>query len=125
MELKFYRCNHCGNIITFATSSGVPVVCCGEKMQELVPNTTDGAHEKHVPVVKASDSGKVVVDVGSAAHPMVPEHFIEWVCLATKQGSQIKHLQPGQAPQVCFTICEGDAVEAVYTYCNLHGLWKA
>lgn len=125
MELKFYRCNHCGNTITFAKSSGVPVVCCGEKMQELTANTTDAAVEKHVPVVKETDCCKVVVDIGSTAHPMAEDHFIEWVALQTKQGSQLKHLQPGQEPRVCFQICEGDAVEAVYAYCNLHGLWKA
>ena len=67
---------------------------------------------------------KVMVTVGSVEHPMLPEHYIEWVSLQTKQGNQRKALKPGDAPKVCFAICEGDEVEAVYAYCNLHGLWK-
>ena len=124
MELKFYICKHCGNIITKVKDSGVPVVCCGEPMTELIPGEVEASGEKHVPVVEV-EGNKVTVSVGSVAHPMIPEHFIEWVCLQTKQGIQHKELQPGQEPKVCFTMCEGDEVEAVYAYCNLHGLWKA
>lgn len=87
--MKFYICNHCGNIIAYVKSSGVPVVCCGEKMQELVPNTTDAAVEKHVPVIQI-DGSKVTVTVGSAEHPMIPEHYIQWIALATRQGNQRK-----------------------------------
>ena len=124
MELKFYICKHCGNIIAKVKDSGVPVVCCGEPMQQLVAGSVDAAHEKHVPVWTA-ENGKVVVSVGSAAHPMTAEHYIEWVALQTKQGNQRKALHPGEEPRVCFSVCEGDEVEAVYAYCNLHGLWKA
>lgn len=77
--MKFYICNHCGNIIAYVKSSGVPVVCCGEKMQELVPNTTDAAVEKHVPVIQI-DGAKVTVTVGSAEHPMIPEHYVSRIC---------------------------------------------
>lgn len=122
--MKFFKCEHCGNIITYAKNSGVPVVCCGEKMQELVPNVVDAAKEKHVPVV-AVEGNKVVVSVGSVEHPMIEAHYIEWISLLTKQGKQMKHLDPGEKPQVCFTLCKDDAVEEVYAYCNLHGLWKA
>ena len=122
--MKFYICNHCGNIIAYVKSSGVPVVCCGEKMQELVPNTTDAAVEKHVPVIQI-DGSKVTVTVGSAEHPMIPEHYIQWIALATRQGNQRKELQPGQKPQAEFMLGEGDEAEAAYAYCNLHGLWKA
>jgi superoxide reductase len=128
MEMKFFICRHCGNIIAYATNKGVPVICCGEKMQELVPNTTDAAHEKHVPVVIVDgngNGGKVYVKIGSVAHPMTEKHYIEWVGLQTREGNQRKALLPGQAPEVCFMICPGDEVEAVYAYCNLHGLWKA
>ena len=124
MEQKFYICGHCGNIITKVKDAGVPVMCCGQKMTELVPGSTDAAQEKHVPVYVV-EGNTVKVTVGSVEHPMQPEHYIEWVTLQTKQGSQRKALQPGQKPEVCFTICEGDAVEAVYAYCNLHSLWKA
>jgi len=124
MEQKFYICEHCGNIIAKVKDSGVPVVCCGQKMKELIPGTTDASLEKHVPVYEVAD-GKVVVTVGAVDHPMQPEHYIEWVSLQTKQGNQRKALQPGDAPKVCFSICEGDEVEAVYAYCNLHSLWRA
>ena len=128
MELKLYRCAHCGNIIFKVVDKGVPVMCCGQKMEELVPNTTDGALEKHVPVVEKTPHGSgssVTVKVGSVEHPMLPEHYIEWIALETQQGSQIKHLKPGEKPQAVFALAEGDQAEAAYAYCNLHGLWKA
>ena len=122
--MKFYVCEHCGNIVTFVKASGVPVVCCGQKMTELVPGTTDAAAEKHVPVVRAGE-GAVMVTVGAVEHPMFPEHFIEWIVLETKQGCQMKRLKAGDKPQAVFALAGGDAVEAAYAYCNLHGLWKA
>lgn len=122
--MKFYRCEHCGNIITFVHSAGVPVMCCGQKMTELVPGTTDGAAEKHVPVVEVQGS-TVQVKVGSVEHPMLPEHFIQFIAIETKHGSQIKYLQPGEKPQASFVLADGDQLVAAYEYCNLHGLWKA
>ena len=98
-------------------------MCCGEPMKEIVPGTTDAAVEKHVPVVTV-EGGKVNVSVGSVAHPMVPEHFIEWVALKTAKGNQRKALNPGDEPEISFLIEEDDEVEAVYAFCNLHGLWK-
>lgn len=124
MELKFYVCKHCGNIIAFVKSSGVPVVCCGEKMTELVPGETDGAKEKHVPVV-TKVGGLVKVNVGEVNHPMTDAHYIEWVALRTKYGNQRKALKPGEEPYVEFLVSEDDEVLDVYAYCNLHGLFKA
>lgn len=124
MEQKFYICEHCGNIITMVKDAGVPLMCCGQKMKEITPGTTDAAVEKHVPVYKTEDS-LVTVTVGSTEHPMMPEHYIEWVCLLTKQGEQRKTLQPGDKPVVQFALCDGDEVVAVYAYCNLHSLWKS
>ncbi len=124
MEQKFFICPHCGNIIAMVKESGVSVVCCGEKMKALIPNTTEAAGEKHVPVYTV-EGNKVKVNVGSVNHPMLAEHYIEWVSLQTKLGNQRKALKPGDAPSVCFSICDGDEVEAVYAYCNLHSLWKA
>lgn len=124
MELKFFRCNHCGNIIVKIKDSTVPVVCCGEQMQELVPGTTDAATEKHIPVYEVSGSA-VSVAVGSVAHPMLPEHFISWICIQTNKGFQLKYLNPGEEPKASFMLGDGEKVEAVYEYCNLHGLWKA
>ena len=94
--MKFYICEHCGNLITFVHSAGVPVMCCGQKMTELVPGTTDAAVEKHVPVVKTEGS-QVTVTVGEVEHPMLPEHFIEWIALETEQGQGgggLRLLQP-------------------------------
>ena len=124
MELKFFRCNHCENIIVKIKDSSVPVVCCGENMQELVPGTTDAAVEKHLPVYETNGS-TVSVTVGSVSHPMMPEHFINWVCLQTNKGFQLKYLNPGEEPKAVFALSDGEKVEAVYEYCNLHGLWKA
>jgi len=124
MEQKFYRCAHCGKIIAVVKETGVPVICCGEEMKELIPGTTDAAVEKHLPVYEVKD-GKVYVTIGSIEHPMGEDHYIEWISLQTKQGNQRKLLKPGQPPKACFALCEGDEVEAVYEYCNLHGLWKA
>ena len=123
MEQKFYICEHCRNIVTNIKDVGVPVVCCGEKMKELVPGTVDAAVEKHIPV-HSVEGNLVKVFVGSTEHPMQPEHYIEWVSLQTKQGNQWKALKPGEKPEACFAICDGDEVEAVYAYCNLHSLWK-
>ena len=108
--MKFYICNHCGNIIAYVKSSGVPVVCCGEKMQELVPNTTDAAVEKHVPVIQI-DGSKVTVTVGSAEHPMIQEHYIQWTALATRQGKQRKELQTRERSQAELVLYEGDESE--------------
>ncbi len=124
MEQKFYICEHCGNIIAKVKDAGVPVMCCGQKMKELIPGTTVAAVEKHVPVYNI-ENGVVTVTVGSAEHPMQPEHYIEWISLQTKQGNQRKLLKPGDKPTVCFALCEGDEIEAVYAYCNTHSLWKA
>ncbi len=124
MNRKFYRCAHCGNIIAFVNSNGVPVMCCGEKMQEIVPGTVDAAVEKHVPVCKIENS-LLTVTVGEVEHPMAEEHYIQWVFVQTKFGNQRRELSPGSAPTVTFALCEGDEVQAVYAYCNLHGLWAA
>ena len=124
MEQKFFVCEVCGNIIAMVKPSGVPVMCCGQKMKQIVPNTTDAAQEKHVPVYTV-EGNLVKVQVGSAPHPMIAAHYIEWVSLQTKAGNQRKALSPDTAPEVTFAITDGDEVEAVYAYCNLHGLWKA
>jgi superoxide reductase len=124
MEMKFFICKHCGNIIAIVKSSGVPISCCGEEMAELIPGTTDGAREKHVPVIR-QEGNTVYVHIGSVDHPMIPEHYIEWIALQTKYGNQRKPLAPGQVPEACFSLCEGDEVVSAYEYCNLHGLWKA
>ncbi len=122
--MKFYVCAHCGNIIAYMKKTGVPIMCCGEKMQELVPGTSDGAAEKHLPVVKTNGS-TITVEVGSVEHPMVEKHWIEWIVLETENGFQKVDINPGQAPCAQFVLAQGDKVVSAYAYCNLHGLWKA
>ena len=121
---KFFVCKHCGNMIGLLHDAGVPMMCCGEKMVELVPNTTDAAQEKHVPVATV-EGNKVVVNVGSVNHPMLDEHWIQWVYLETDKGGHRKVLNPGEKPNVVFALTEDEKPLAVYEYCNLHGLWVA
>ena len=124
MEQKFFICKHCGNIIDMVKSSGVPIICCGEPMKELVPGETDGALEKHVPVYEVSGN-KVTVKVGEVEHPMLEEHYIQWICLETTAGVQFKYLEPGNDPKALFSLADGEKPVAAYAYCNLHGLWKS
>ncbi|MDD2216231.1 MAG: desulfoferrodoxin family protein [Eubacteriales bacterium] len=121
---RFFICKHCGNIIGMIKSSGVPVVCCGEPMTELVGNTVEASYEKHIPVIQVEDD-KVNVIVGSVIHPMTEEHNISWIYLQTTLGGQRKCLEVGKEPKVCFKLCKGEAPIAAYAYCNLHGLWKS
>ena len=120
---KFYICPHCGNIVEMVHNAGPKPFCCGQKMNELVPNTVEASGEKHIPAVHVVEN-RVEVNVGSVNHPMEEVHWIEWVQLITDQGSYRKWLNPGQAPNVSFLL-NGEKPLAVYAYCNLHGLWKA
>lgn len=121
-EQKFFLCKHCGNLVGLVNNAGVPMICCGEEMTELVPNTTDAAQEKHVPVITV-DGKTVTVSVGSAGHPMTAEHSIQWIYLETRCGGQRKNLTPDQEPKAVFLL-EDDEPIAAFAYCNLHGLWK-
>lgn len=124
MEMKFYRCAKCGQMVAIVEKKGCPIMCCGQPMEEIIPGTSDAAAEKHVPVIK-QEGNLVTVCVGEVEHPMLPEHFIEWIALQTKQGNQRKKLNPGEKPQAVFALVDGDEVVAAYAYCNLHSLWKA
>lgn len=122
--MKFLKCKKCGKIVAIVNDTVVPTMCCGEAMEELIPGTTDAAQEKHVPVYEVKGN-LVTVTVGSVEHPMTPEHYIQWIAIKTKNGNQRKILTPTDAPKATFAIIDGDEVEEVYEYCNLHGLWKA
>ena len=124
MEMKFYRCEHCGKIVAVVKDTKVPLKCCGENMKEIVPGTVDASLEKHVPVFER-EGNILTVKVGAVTHPMLPEHYIEWIAVQTTSGNQRKPLAPGQAPEAKFALLDGDEVRAVYAYCNLHSLWKA
>ena len=119
--MKFYICNHCGNIITKLTDSNVPVSCCGENMEELIPGTKEGATEKHKPVIVERD-GKKYATVGSVEHPMTEDHYIEWIVVDYGDHYRVHHLRPGEEPTV--KICNHCEPKDIFAYCNLHGLWK-
>ncbi len=121
--MKYFVCEHCGNIIEKVNDAGVPVVCCGEKMKEIIPGSVDAAVEKHVPVV-TKDGNTVKVFVGEVEHPMLEEHYIGWIAIETKEGMQRKTLKAGQKPEAIFALADGDELVAAYAWCNLHGLWK-
>lgn len=121
-KTEFYICNHCKNLVGMIHNAGVPIMCCGEKMEKLSAGSVDASYEKHVPVVKI-ESDCVTVDVGSVSHPMQSEHHIAWVYLQTDKGGQIKYLKTDSDPIAAFALCDENP-KAVYAYCNLHGLWK-
>jgi superoxide reductase len=121
-ERKFFRCGHCGNIISYVKSSGAAVVCCGEPMREIIANSTDAAGEKHIPVAKRTGN-KLQVTVASVLHPMTPEHHIEWILAAQSDRTECVKLKPTGSPTAEFYVNDGKVT--VYEYCNLHGLWVA
>ena len=121
-ENKFYICEHCGNIVGMIHNSGVPMMCCGQKMTKLEAGVTEASVEKHIPVVTV-EGNTVRVNVGSVTHPMSEEHHIAWIYLQTNRGGQRKCLDVTGAPEVTFALADETPV-AVYAYCNLHGLWK-
>lgn len=123
MMAKFYKCMHCGNIVEMVENKGVPIICCGEPMQEVIANTVEAAVEKHIPVVEINKE-VVEVTVGSVEHPMTKEHLIQWIVLETNKKTMRQHLTATDAPKATFILAPDEKVVAVYEYCNLHGLWK-
>lgn len=127
--MKFYICNTCGNeIVKIIDGSGDPV-CCGKPMESLRPGTTDGAKEKHVPMVSLNETEdkeliQVHVQVGENPHPMESYHYIEWICIQTDRGFHLTSLSPNTEPVANFYINKNEKVLKVYEYCNLHKLWE-
>ena len=122
--MKYLKCETCGNIMEVINESGIPVICCGQKMTELIPGLSDGAQEKHVPVAVVNED-EVVVMIGAVEHPMLEEHYIEWIAIETTNGSQRRKLDYTDKPRAEFKLAKGEELVAVYEYCNIHGLWKA
>ena len=116
-RLDVYKCDLCGNLVEVLRAGGGPLTCCGKQMRQLRENVTDAAKEKHVPIFDGE-----MVKVGSAAHPMLPEHFIEWIEIIGEDKVCRRFLTPGMAPEAAFGSC-GEGFYA-REYCNLHGLWK-
>ena len=121
MATQFYKCAHCGNVVQKVVDNKVPVFCCGQKMEELVPGTVEASVEKHLPVVTDLGNGVLRVEVGSVHHPMLDEHHIAFVYVETERGGIRIDLKD---EPVCEVYVGHDRPVAVYEYCNLHGLWK-
>lgn len=120
-KLQIYKCMTCGHIVEVLHAGAGTLVCCGNPMQCLEEQTADAATEKHVPVIEQTDAG-VKVTVGSVAHPMQAEHFIEWIELLADGKAYRQFLTPDAAPEALFAV-QADAVSA-REFCNVHGLWK-
>jgi superoxide reductase len=123
-KMGIYKCSKCGNIVQVLHGEKPPVMCCGQAMDRVVENTVDAAVEKHVPVIEKTDGG-YIVKVGSTAHPMGEDHFIEWIELVSDDGRFVQRqmLSPADAPEAVF---KTDAAKVfAMAYCNLHGLWKS
>jgi len=121
-KAKFFVCNKCGNVAGLFVNRGGELVCCGEKMHELLPNTVEASHEKHIPVVE-KNGNRVKVKIGSVLHPMTDEHLIDFVYVGTDRGGQHAMLGAGDPPEAEFSVEGAKATEA-YAYCNQHGMWK-
>ena len=119
---KFYICTQCGNMVGLIEDKGMPILCCGKRMSELVPNTVEASMEKHLPAVTVSGNN-ISVTIGSAPHPMEEAHHIGFVYVETELGGQRKCLKIGDEPKLSFCFMDDKPV-AVFAYCNLHGLWK-
>lgn len=119
---QIYKCEVCGNIIKGLHGGKGILVCCGKPMILFTENTVDASKEKHVPILEKTDHG-YVVKVGSVAHPMEENHYIEWIEVISDGKSYIEFLNPGQEPKANFCIESNNLI--VRAYCNLHGLWKS
>jgi superoxide reductase len=122
--MKFYKCEICGEIFLVLNDAGITPICCGEVCDLLKPGTTDGAAEKHVPVIERKGN-VVTVKIGSASHPMAPEHYIQYIGLTDGKKLYGAKLSPSDQPRVTFTVEKDFGDAEAYEYCNLHGLWKA
>ena len=119
---ELYKCSVCGNIVEVVRVGGGELVCCGKPMNLLEAGVTEASTEKHIPVIERIDGG-YLVKVGSVAHPMLPEHYIEWIELIGDSAACVAFLKPGAEPKATF--CSKDNNVMAREYCNLHGLWKA
>lgn len=122
-NLEIYKCNHCGNIVEVLHGQGAPLVCCGEEMELLEEKTADTSVEKHVPFIEELEDGYKVRVGENQNHPMLDEHYIEWIELISGNNIYRRELKPNDQPEATFKVEKSDNVIA-REYCNVHGLWK-
>lgn len=123
VNVKIYKCSVCGRILISVDGVTQKPYCCNKEMEELTPRNDDTLKDKHIPVVMY-DKNKIIVKIGDKPHPFTDEHYIEWIILSTDKGLQIRYLKPFENPQVTFNIGEDEEIENVYSYCNIHALWR-
>jgi superoxide reductase len=121
-RLQVFKCEICGNIVEVLHGGKGVLVCCNEPMKLLTENTVDASREKHVPVIEKTAAG-ITIKVGSVAHPMEENHYIEWIQVIVDGTVYRRFLKPGDAPEAFFPV-KGESVTA-REYCNVHGLWKS
>ncbi|WP_321370521.1 desulfoferrodoxin [uncultured Desulfuromusa sp.] len=119
---EIYKCEICGNIVEVTHSGAGALICCGKNMVLMNENTTDAATEKHVPVIELTENS-VTVKVGDVAHPMIAEHYIEWIEILVDDKVYRQYLQAGEPAEATFNISASSVTARAY--CNLHGLWAA
>lgn len=122
MKNEVFRCNICGRIVEVLEDGQGPIVCCGQPMKKLEPNTVDASHEKHVPIIEKTKNG-YLVKVGSEPHPMENSHYIQWIEIRENEEIQRIFLNPDDKPEANFCITAKNPVAIIY--CNLHGLWSS
>ena len=120
---EIYKCNVCGNIVEVLHAGVGELVCCGEPMELMKEKTEDSTVEKHVPYIEKTSDGALVKVGQNQDHPMIAEHYIEWIQIIADGASYRMFLKPGDKPQAKFEI-KADKIEA-REYCNVHGLWKS
>ena len=120
-KLEVYLCEICGNIVEVIHEGAGKLVCCGQPMTLLEEQTADATTEKHVPVIEKTDDG-VKVTVGSVPHPMIDEHYIEWIEIIADGKAYREFLSPGDAPEASFCISAKEITAR--EHCSIHGLWK-
>lgn len=123
-KLQLYKCDICGNIVQILHEGEGELVCCGEVMRLLEPKREDNMQEKHVPVFLKCENGSEFIQVGSIPHPMIQEHYIEFIETVSddKNCVNIKFLHPEDDPTMISN--KPKNVNKAYEYCNIHELWE-
>ncbi len=119
--MNILKCTKCGSIIE-VLEGGVTPSCCNTEMEKLIPNTNEGATEKHIPVIEI-DSNTATIKVGEVPHPMEENHYISWIYVITNKRNIRYNLNPGMEPTIHFNLESDEEIKEAYAYCNLHSLW--
>jgi len=120
---EIYKCEICGNIVEMTHAGTGSLICCGEAMKKMEPQSGPEGKEKHLPVAERAGN-KISVSIGSVLHPMTEEHYIEWIEIISGANGQRMFLNPGDEPKESFVLDNTDEEITIRAYCNVHGLWS-